>query len=207
MTEAPRAVVWVLLLALVGLLMRLHWGRWGAQPAGLPVFHSLSQNGTCFHAMVEWRKTYAPLHAAILSGVRPLRLAVAVLPQAGIADQLTGVLTLFYYALFTERAFQIITYGVLPDFSMAFDSPVINWTASYPDVLFEHLKFSYKNLLSDTVGRLPEFRDDARAYTFWFLINNCTAADEFGTRNFSTIGPLNGTAPYAFLSSNRGRSY
>lgn len=63
---------------------------------------NLRVNDTCFRAISAWRQSYAPLHARVLHGAAPSRYAVAVLPEAGTADRLTGFLTLFYYALFTS---------------------------------------------------------------------------------------------------------
>ena len=147
------------------------------------------------------------MHAEILKGVRPRRFAVAILPEAGTADMLTGVLTFFYYALFTKRAYQIQSYGLLPDFSMAFDSPFINWKSSYPDFLFEHMKFTYKRNRGYDGKRDPIFKRNVKSFTYWYLINNCTGADIFGRDDFRGIGPLNNSAPYAILAANRGRTY
>ena len=175
------------------------------QRKGSPL--GMSESDTCFRAISTWRMTYAVLHKEILSGVRPKRFAVVILPDRGTADQLTGALTMSYYALFTNRALQFVSYGAMPHFDMAFDSPFINWTASYPEELYEHLKFTYKGVVGFLGKREQSPNRTSSAHTYWYLVNDDTGPDAFGHSNFRKIGPLNDSAPYAFLSSNRGRSY
>lgn len=95
-----------------------------------------------------------------------------------------------------------MSYGHLPHFHVAFDSPSINWSASYPERIYEHLK-----VRGFQGERNPPPDLDPSAYTYWYLVNNDGAADTFGQKAFDKIGPLNASAPYAFIASNRGRTY
>eukprot|EP00906_Rhabdomonas_costata_P004702 RCo006956 len=166
----------------------------------------LPPNETCSRAIETWRKTYAVMHAEVLKGVRPKRFAVALVSDGGTVDILTGILTLFYYALLTDRAFQIATYAQLPDFRMGFDSPYIQWSATYPDILFEHIKVSFHGIREFAGQRRPVFKHTTNAFTYWYIVNE-GGSDSLARSDFRKIYPLNDSAPYAFVSSNRGRTF
>ena len=55
----------------------------------------------------NWQKNYTKVHREILSGTRPPRYAIALLPTGGLCDRLIGVVTVFMFALLTDRAIQI----------------------------------------------------------------------------------------------------
>ena len=86
------------------------------------VSHASADSSSCG----IWQADYIALHRGILNGTLPPRYFVSVAVEAGLADRLTGTLTEFFLALFTRRAFQIITYGTLPRFEAAFLAPNIN---------------------------------------------------------------------------------
>lgn len=85
-----------------------------------------------------WQADYTALQQRILDGQEAPRYAVAVSTHQGFADQLLGVVTMFYFALLTGRAFQITTGGLahkLP-LEMVYAQPNINWTATHDYVQF-----------------------------------------------------------------------
>eukprot|EP00204_Picochlorum_oklahomense_P002800 CAMPEP_0118804294 /NCGR_PEP_ID=MMETSP1161-20130426/22094_1 /TAXON_ID=249345 /ORGANISM="Picochlorum oklahomensis, Strain CCMP2329" /LENGTH=157 /DNA_ID=CAMNT_0006733015 /DNA_START=139 /DNA_END=608 /DNA_ORIENTATION=- len=95
----------------------------------------------------EWQKEYANLHREILDGRLPARYVISVAVEAGIADRLSGLMSEFYYALLSGRAIKMITYGDLPDFSLAYDQPYINWSGvDLDDNIIEPLKYTYKGV-------------------------------------------------------------
>ena len=55
----------------------------------------------------SWQESYSNLHKRILSGEQPGRYAVMVPTRSGVSDRLVGIVTVFLYALLTDRAFQI----------------------------------------------------------------------------------------------------
>lgn len=55
----------------------------------------------------SWQDGYIELHKDILSGRKPPRYAISVPAPAGLSDRLVGAVSVFYYALLTNRAFQI----------------------------------------------------------------------------------------------------
>ena len=62
-----------------------------------------AQSGQCG----SWQDKYIQLHKDILSGRKPPRYAISVPAPAGLSDRLVGAVSVFYYALLTDRAFQI----------------------------------------------------------------------------------------------------
>eukprot|EP00906_Rhabdomonas_costata_P020408 RCo029699 len=166
----------------------------------------LPPNDTCTLAIETWQDTYAVMHSEILRGIRPKRFAVAVVSEGGTGDQLTGLLTMFYYALLTGRAFQIMTYGFLPDYRMGYDAPFIDWFASYPDILFENIKNTFKGVREYSGERKPLFKHNTQAFTYWYLVND-GATQVFNRSDLRRVPNVNDSAPYAFVSSNRGRTF
>ena len=54
-----------------------------------------------------WQDSYSKLHRSLLSGKKPSRYAISIPAPAGLSDRLLGTVTVFLYALLTDRAFQI----------------------------------------------------------------------------------------------------
>ena len=90
------------------------------------IYQSTYFRPSSFERCGIWQENYIERHRAILNGSLPSRYLVSVAVEAGLADRLIGTLTEFYLALFTNQAFQIITYGTLPRFEATFLSPHIN---------------------------------------------------------------------------------
>ena len=86
-----------------------------------------------------WQDAYTKLHRDVLAGERPPRYAVAVaveagkglkgqalrrglyllrfyalLLAAGLTDNIVGIVTAFFYAVLSDRAFQMLTHSDLP---------------------------------------------------------------------------------------------
>ena len=160
-----------------------------------------------FQRCGDWQEEYMELHRQILAGERPPRYLVAVLSQSGLADQLVGVMSLFFWALLTGRAFQI-TVGEqpIPPLEAAFDAPYVNWTrpAGDPLVLTQHLyrPFKGKRRYPKVHSLVPNIEEFGSMY----LINN--KSDFFATKDLNTL-PLDGGAdkPVLFMASNRGRVF
>lgn len=79
-----------------------------------------------------WQENYIRTQQNVLAGRSLQRYSVAVLAPTGLADKLLGIVATFYYALLTDRAFQIFE-GTGPHaipFEVAYQQVNINWTAS-----------------------------------------------------------------------------
>ena len=99
-----------------------------------------------FEGCGTWQEHYRAYHRRVLAGQLPPRYLVAVLVQAGLADQLLGVITAFYAALLTGRAFQITAgHQALASLEAAFDAPFVNWTRPLdPLPLTKHMYHMYQ---------------------------------------------------------------
>lgn len=78
----------------------------------------------------SWQAKYSQLHSDILSGMAKPRYAVAQ-PDAGLADSLSCIGSVFYYSLITGRAFLLgEVNGEKEAFSAAYEAPNVQWAAS-----------------------------------------------------------------------------
>src|SRR6056297_3895 len=156
-----------------------------------------------FRRCGDWQEEYMALHRQILAGERPPRYLIAVLPHYGLADQLVGIITLFYWAFLTGRAFQISTGGQpLPPLEAAFDAPFVNWTRPAGDspVLTEQLHLKYKGELR--YPATPPAVPNLSEYGSMRLINGFY--DFLSTENLSTIPEVEDNKSVLFMTSNRG---
>ena len=78
----------------------------------------------------SWRQKYIEFHENTLNGKCPPRYLISLAGRCGMADNISGLITQFLFALLSQRAFQRLSYGSLPNFLDAYDSPNINWTVS-----------------------------------------------------------------------------
>jgi hypothetical protein len=118
-----------------------------------------------FERCGSWQEDYIHLHQQILAGECPPRYLVAVAVQGGLADRIVGIITEFYFALLTGRAFQITNaHQALPRFEGAFEAPFINWTRHINDplTLTEHLKLTYGGVRHYEVGLIENGRAGMR---------------------------------------------
>jgi hypothetical protein len=98
----------------------------------LSVWDVFPQSGKC-NLSPQFRE-YSQMHAAIVNGLAKPRYLVSVAPQTGAADRLTGIVTQFYFALLSKRAFTAYNPdpGTIPRFAAACDYPLFNWTHAEP---------------------------------------------------------------------------
>jgi hypothetical protein len=153
---------------------------------------------------------YAQMQADIQSGKLLERYFVSVAVEAGLADRLAGLMTHFWHAVLTNRAFTTVAYGSVPSFSAMCDMPFIDWTtkpAQVPDEAIEPLKFTYMGERGYPGHKrfLPASLDPA-TYQMLYLVNgpskNLTA---YQNSNISSM--LNPDPAYLLASSNRGRTW
>jgi hypothetical protein len=167
---------------------------------------SISIRPSSFEGCGTWQETYIERHRAILNGNLPPRYLVSVSVEAGLADRLTGTLTEFFFALFTDRAFQIITYGTLPRFEAAFLSPHINWSRPVDnDTLISNLKYTYRGARGYVGDRSYGSNVDTRLYWPVYLINDEEANAFFLSSNISKYPIDHDNVSTIFVASNRGR--
>ena len=153
-----------------------------------------------------WQESYINLHRSILNGSLPPRYLVSVAVEAGLADRLTGTLTEFYLALFTNRAFQIITYGTLPRFEAAFLAPNINWSRSGDDdKLVSNVKVTYRGQRSYTGDRSYPSHVNTSLYWPVYLVNDEGGNSFFLSSNISKYPTNHDHTQTLYAGSNRGR--
>ncbi|GAQ83628.1 hypothetical protein KFL_001550180 [Klebsormidium nitens] len=130
----------------------------------------------------NWQDEYTKLHNSIINGTSPPRYAVSLyVEKTGLADKLTGIITEFYYALLTRRAFQI-THGNQPPFEAAYDAPFINWT------------------------RPNDFVEPNGP--FWGLVNmDEDSVEIFRTQDLREFPEGTADAETVYIQSNRGRTH
>ena len=140
----------------------------------------------------------------------PAKYVISVAVEAGIADRLSGLISEFYFALLSKRAFKMITYGDLPDFNLAYNQPFINWTGfKLDDRVIDPLKFTYKGARGYTGDRSYDNEVDTQKFWSVYHVN----ADEevlsefFYGHHFESM-PLNhSNAENIIFASNRGRVF
>ena len=81
----------------------------------------------------NWHAEYLRIHRNILKGNRPNRQLVVVGLKSGFNDNLTGKLMGLYLSLLTRRALRFITYGTIPQFTSALQSPFLDLFADAKD--------------------------------------------------------------------------
>ncbi len=90
------------------------------------------------HMCGTWQSSYTAFHKQELSKGDDARIMVAVPVRSGLADRITGLVTIFMWALASKRAFQIGNVPGLRPLEDAFHSPSIDWTRPLdPDWLLE----------------------------------------------------------------------
>ncbi len=159
-----------------------------------------------FDGCGTWQESYINLHRSILNGSSPPRYLVSVSVEAGLADRLTGTLTEFYFALLTNRAFQIITYGTLPRFEAAFLSPNINWSRPLDDDhLISNLKYTYYGERGYVGDRSYGPNINTSVYWSMYLINDDYSNSFFLSSNVSKYPLDHDNVSILFVASNYGR--
>ena len=98
---AFRAVCWICVVIIGGSLARAYTQK-SVADTRIGVTRK-AKDGQCG----SWQDGYVELHKDILSGKKPPRYAISVPAPAGLSDRLVGAVSVFYYALLTNRAFQI----------------------------------------------------------------------------------------------------
>lgn len=164
------------------------------------------ETNATFDRCGKWQQNYRVLHQSILNGTLPSRYLVSVAVEAGLADRLTGTLTEFFFALLTNRAFQIITYGTLPRFEAALSSPNINWSRpTDPDHLIDNLKYTYKGIRGYLHDRSYSSEINTNLYWPMYLINDDHGNSFFLSSNVTKYPLDHENVETLFVASNHGR--
>ncbi|GAA6034724.1 hypothetical protein JCM8097_001139 [Rhodosporidiobolus ruineniae] len=79
----------------------------------------------------KWQKGYKKLHAEMLQGERPTEILEYVCLEGrecgGLADRMFGMLSTFFLAVMTNRAY-LVSWDQPVPLSLIFDSPAIDWS-------------------------------------------------------------------------------
>ncbi len=154
---------------------------------------------------------YAKFHGKVLEGIESPRHLVSVPVEAGLADRLTGVISLFWLAFFSRSAFQIGSYHNLPRFEAAFDYVFVNWTRT---VVADEEKytapamFTYKGKRGFTgVRRFESSVDNSKNHLEYMINNGDRTRQIFQGMDLSRYPTNERSYPseqHVFASSNRG---
>lgn len=163
--------------------------------------YSLRPGHTC---PKKWQEDYTRQHQAIMDGTaapEDRRYAISVSSPAGIADRLTGCITVFYYALLTGRAFceHAAIPGQIP-FEAAYLAPNIDWSTSE-----HHSQMLPIHKAGDT--GLPDAKGESFQHFNILNPEYDSGKDEvfklFSSGNLSDLGR---DAKIVFITTNRGAS-
>ena len=149
-------------------------------------------------------------HRRTLTGELPPRYLVSVAVEAGLADRVTGIISEFYFALLTGRAFQLTNARQkLPPFEAAFDAPHVNWSRHLhdPEILVDHLRNTYQGQWGYKGPRhYPDNGEvDLKEYGSIYIVNSDEAGTDFFARDDLTK-LRDGSISTLFMASNRGRT-
>jgi len=184
-------------------------------PPGAPLVESVSELWPHYQArcsIPSWSAPYASLHRDIRAGNLPPSYLVSVGVEAGLGDRLIGLMTEFWISVLLNRALVMPPYvdGSLPMWEAGFAIRDFDWTfpVQRPE-LTAPLEFTYQGVR----GYSPYKRayDPAKVnvsiYQMHYLVNNGMSWSKYDMFLKKNISPRFGTAPYLFMSSNRGASY
>eukprot|EP00953_Heterococcus_sp_UTEX-ZZ885_P001997 1589-Heterococcus_DN1.PRE.4 len=170
------------------------------------------QRPAAFEGCGSWQESYMKLHQRILAGEQEPRFLVSVSVEGGLADRITGIITEFYFALLTNRAFQITNAQLsLPKFEAAYDAPFISWTRHVDDpaILTEHLRLTYKGIRRYKGVR--EFPSEAQIDTskFWsmYLVDDEPVNEFYESSDLRQMPEGHANVSTLFVASNRGRVF
>lgn len=180
--------------------------------SGQPILSSGDWAAEC--GGTGWLAAYTKLHADIRSGARPERLLIHVLPTTGLADRLTGSLTLFYISVLSGRAYlQTSVQGQL-GLNAAFNYPFISLNTNLSTALSDGVTCGRYPCLSTTMSPLRPIKYDPITgqngrYAIYFLTNRDDYCNGDMLRDDLSLVPpgSNGSAQVVVASSNRGRTY
>lgn len=154
-----------------------------------------------------WLDAYRRVHAAS----KRSRVLVSVGVEAGLGDRLLGVMSEFFWAVLSDRAFLLTTYadGTLPRWDAAVEPALFDWRAEesdFPESLTAPLHYTYRGDRGFGGDRSYGPGVDAARDAQFYMVNR--NREVFGKENMSAFGGFIG-GPGAgrerlFVSSNRG---
>jgi hypothetical protein len=155
--------------------------------------------------------SYAKYHQNVLQKNLPPRYLISVAVEAGFADRLTGIISLFWLAFLSKHAFQIGIHDKLPSFQSAFDPVFINWIRSDFSELHESpLLYTYEGIRGNNKIRQFNSSVDLKTHSLEYLINNDKKTKQlFGESNLFQYpsSHSNVSISYVYASSNRGGTH
>ena len=180
----------------------------GAIPSStnLPMRGSADWEGTCGS---KWQSSYSTLHAGILGAPLP-RLLVSVAVEAGVADRLSGLITQFLMAFIQGRALQHISYGNIPDWEVAYTSPLKFFhSPQLADEVIDCVKFTYRGERGYTGPRNhdPALVDPKSFFPLYLTNDYNSLTAMFSKQDLNTVPTGHSDAMTIISASNRGRSF
>ena len=155
--------------------------------------------------------SYAKYHDKILQNKLPPRYLYSVAVEAGFADRLTGIISLFWLAFLSKHAFQIGFHHKLPLFQSAYDPIFINWIKPDFSELYETpLLFTYEGIRGNKKPRKFPSSANLRTHHFEYLINDFNKTKRLFRYTNLTQYPSSHSSKgesYVYASSNRGGTH
>jgi hypothetical protein len=163
----------------------------------------------CGRKLADKLLEYSAFHAEVLEKKRPQRYLVSVAVEAGLADRLLGMMSQFWLAFFSKRAFQIAGYDKLPHFEYAYDYRFINWTRPPdPPQYTANLLYTYRGKRGYDGPRNYDNSVDKEKYFPDYMINkDGRCADVYKHMDLEKYPEDSKAYPVehtVFTSSNRG---
>jgi hypothetical protein len=123
----------------------------------------------------------------------------------------SGIVSEFYYALFSQRALRILSFDTLPRFEWAFDSPHhVNWTSPpYDPVLYEGLRRWPGDPSYGWPGAASYDGLGINTSQYWpiYHVNELQVATEFFLSDLAAQPVGHADVPHVLFASNRGRTF
>ena len=156
---------------------------------------TLPSTADCGH----WQSNYVKFQEKMLKSSAP-RMVYSGPLMTGLADRLSGIVTQFYFALLSNRAFQIVDGYDVPSLFWAYDSRILQLQGPRLEQLIGN------NMASLPVHYpFPEL--DRTKYAVLDHVNSYNLVAAYFLSNL-TLQPINHTnVQYVFYTSNRGYSY
>lgn len=155
----------------------------------------------------DWKISYSALHEAITRGQQDSRFTISYGFQSGTADRISGLITIFFYSLLTNRALLLYEDSVedLAKFEYAYDLPSTEFLLTRQSLGNEVEKQMNQMIYSHNLSSYLMLSNE----TEYFLMNQVNYRTPHSHEEFyvhSNI--LNATrAEYVIIASNRGLTY
>lgn len=161
----------------------------------LSAHHKGINSKICGHG---WQKSYMELHEKILNGLSPNRFLVSTSDFQGASDRMVGLMTEFYAALMSNRAFQVHAWKEVEGFDTALEEASVKWK------MLPKQKHVVESLLNSTKDHVNGTTSQADTMALIYHDGFPLFSDNFDKYAEPIIF---GPTPTILFESNRGNVY